>query len=115
MDKQKVKKKARTVSFLKEAAGAFVRFEVDPKAMTTITRAELSDNMQSVKFFVSVFPEEKEKEILVKLNKRNKEFKNYLKSKIRIKSLPDAYFALDKTWHLEMQIDKLSNINQAAA
>ena len=55
---------------LAEIASSFVRFEVDPKAMVTVTRTELSDDSKTAKFLVSVFPKNKEREILASLNKK---------------------------------------------
>ena len=59
----KIKKKEKLVSLLAEIAGSFVRFEVDPNAMVTVTRTELSDDSRTAKFLVSVFPKNKEREI----------------------------------------------------
>lgn len=94
----KLKKKERLISLLHEAASSFIRFEADPNAMVTVIRTELSDNGQSAKFYISVFPDEKEKEILDFLRKRVKNFKNFMKPKIKMKFLPDVSFEIDKTW-----------------
>ena len=82
----KMKKKEKLLSLLNEIAGSFVRFEVDPNAMVTVTRTELSDDSRTAKFLVSIFPKNKEREILAMLNKKNSVFKNYLKTKTRMKS-----------------------------
>ena len=107
MDSAKMKKKERLISLLAEIASSFVRFEVDPKAMVTVTRTELSDDSKTAKFLVSVFPKNKEREILASLNKKNSVFKNYLRTKTRMKSLPSAFFELDRSWEIELKIDKI--------
>lgn len=107
MDSAKTKKKEKLISLLDEIASSFVRFEVDPKAMVTVTRTELADDSKTVKFLISVFPKEKEREILTSLNKKNSVFKNYLKTKTRMKSLPSAFFELDRIWEIELKIDKI--------
>ena len=107
MDKAKIKKKEKLVSLLAEIAGSFVRFEVDHNAMVTVTRTELSEDSRTVKFFISVFPKNKERKILASLNKKNSVFKNYLKTKTRMKFLPSAFFDLDRSWEVELKIGKV--------
>ena len=92
---------------LAEIAASFVRFEVDPKAMVTVTRTELSEDSKTAKFLISVFPKNKEREILASLNKKNSVFKNYLRTKTRMKFLPSAFFELDRSWEIELKIDKI--------
>lgn len=103
----KIKKKEKLISLLAEIASSFVRFEVDPNAMVTVTRTELSDDSKTAKFLVSVFPKNKEREILTSLNKKNSIFKNYLKTKTRMKFLPSAFFDLDKSWEVELKIGNI--------
>lgn len=107
MDSAKIKKKERLISLLAEIASSFVRFEVDPKAMVTVTRTELADDSKTAKFLISVFPKNKEREILASLNKKNSVFKNYLRTKTRMKFLPSAFFELDRSWEIEIKIDKI--------
>jgi len=107
MDRVKMKKKEKLISLLAEIGGSFVRFEVDPKAMVTVTRTELSDDLRTAKFLISVFPKNKEREILASLNKKNSVFKNYLKTKTRMKFLPSAFFDLDRSWEVELKIGKM--------
>jgi len=108
MDGQKVKKKERLAALLSDTASSFIRFEVDPQAIVTITRTEVSENAHSVKFFISVFPDAKEKQIVTALNKKGPEFREYLKTKARLRILPTVYFEIDKGWKLGLKIDKLA-------
>lgn len=107
MNSAEIKKKEKLTSLLAEIAASFVRFEVDPKAMVTVTRTELSDDSKTAKFLISVFPKNKEREILASLNKKNSVFKNYLRTKTRMKFLPSAFFELDRSWEIELKIDKI--------
>lgn len=102
-----IKRKNRLASLLTEAASSFVRFEIDPNAIITITETEISKDLRSVKFFISVFPNEREEEILVGLKKKKFIFKNYLKRKTKINFLPSTYFELDKRWEIKMEIDNM--------
>ena len=107
MDSAKIKKKERFISLLTEIASSFIRFEVDPKALVTVIKTELSEDLRTVKFLISVFPKEKEREILSGLNKKNSDLKKYLKEKTRMKFLPAAFFELDRSWEIELKIDKI--------
>ena len=100
----KLKKKERLVSLLHDAASSFIRFEADPNAMVTVVRTELSDNLQSVKFYLSVFPDSHEEEILGFLKKKMRDFKNFMKPKIKMKYLPEADFEIEKAWKFEAGI-----------
>ena len=60
MDSAENEEKERLKSLLAEIAGSFVRFEVDPKAMVTVTRTEMSEDSKTAKFLISVFPKNKE-------------------------------------------------------
>src|SRR3989338_4714 len=104
MNRAKMKKKEKLISLLAEIGASFVRFDVDPKAMVTVTRTELSDDSRTAKFLVSVFPKNKEREILASLNKKNSIFKNYLMAKTRMKFLPSVFFELDRSWEVELKI-----------
>ena len=107
MDSAKIKKKERFISLLTEIASSFIRFEVDPKALVTVIKTELSEDLRTAKFLISVFPKEKEREILSGLNKKNSDLKKYLKEKTRMKFLPAAFFELDRNWEIELKIDKI--------
>lgn len=107
MDDQKIKKKERLASLLRDTASSFVRFEVDPNAMVTVTRVELSSDSSMVKFFVSVFPEAKEVETVKLLNKKKKEMKEFLRKETRLNILPYVEFEVDKGAKLERKIEEI--------
>ena len=92
----KLKRKERLVSLLHGAASSFIRMEADPNAMVTVVRTELSDNEQMVKFYISIFPDSKEKEVFDFLKKKIKNLKNFMKPKIKTKYLPEIDFEMEK-------------------
>jgi len=101
------KKREKTITLLKEIAGNFIRFEVDPKYMVTVHNVNVSDSGRKVKYGISVFPKDKEKETLTLLSKKRGEMKKYMKEKTRLGILPHITFEADKSWELEMRIDEL--------
>ena len=96
-----MKRKGRAASLLKDVVSSFIRFEVNPDAMVTVMRLEMTNDLRLAKVFISVFPEDKEREILATLKKKNREFKNFMKDKIKMRILPSVLFEIDKGWKLE--------------
>ncbi len=64
--------------FVKEKTGALI----------TVTRIASSEDLKSVKIFISIFPENKEKEILGILKGKAGELRRYICSQIKMKFLP---------------------------
>lgn len=107
IEAEKIKKKERLLSLLREVAGSFIRFEVDPDALVTAMRVELSKDASLARIFISVFPENKEKEIVGLLNKKKNEMKEYLKKETKLKVLPYVEFEIDKAIKMEREMDKV--------
>lgn len=104
-----IKRKGRAASLLKDVASSFIRFEINPAPMVTVMRVEVANDLRSAKVFISVFPEEKEKEILTALKKKKRELKNFMKDKIKMRILPSVTFEADKSWRMEKRINELLN------
>jgi len=62
----------------------------------TVMRVEISKDLRLARIFISVFPEEKEKEVLNLLKKKKRALYNYLKLKSKLKFLPSLSFEIDK-------------------
>ncbi|MCK6462286.1 MAG: ribosome-binding factor A [Candidatus Pacebacteria bacterium] len=107
MDSAKIKKKKRLASLLREVAGSFIRFEVDPEALVTATKVILSASTDYVRVLISVFPEKKEKEIVDLLNRKRKDLRKFLKAETRLQNLPEVSFEIDKGLKLETKIENI--------
>jgi len=101
------RRQERINSLLRTSASSFIKTYIGSGAVVTATKAEISPDLRLAKIFVSVFPEEKENEILRFLKEREREFKNFLKSNIRMKFLPRVFFEIDKREKIERRIDEL--------
>lgn len=94
-------------SLLKNLAASFIKTDIDSKAMVTVTRTETSDDLRLAKIFISVYPENGEKEIIDSLKNKAHDFRNYLKSKIKMKFLPSIVFEIDRELKMERKIEEI--------
>jgi ribosome-binding factor A len=102
-----IKRKGRTASLLKDVISSFIRFEVNPDAMVTVMRIEMESDLRLARAFISVFPEEKEKEIMGLLKKRGRILNDFRKTKTKLRFLPNVIFEIDKGWKLEQKMEEL--------
>ena len=103
------KKRGKTASLLRETIGSFIRLKVNIRAMITVMRVEMTDDLRLARAFVSVFPEEKEKEVLAALKRKNRELKDFMKAKIKMRILPSVIFEADKSWKMEKKLIDILN------
>lgn len=68
-------------------------------------RVEITDDLEQAKIFVSVFPDEKEKNILKLLDDLKPELVYYIRKQIK-SFLPDIFFEIDKSIKLERKIEE---------
>lgn len=71
-------------------------FSVEAGVISTIIRVETDADFKKAKIFVSVFPQEKEKSVINKLNSSAGQIQYFLNKKIRIKFVPRIRFFKDE-------------------
>jgi ribosome-binding factor A len=76
-------------------------------SLITITHADVAPNMRRATIYVSIFPDEKEQEAFVFLERQTRNFYTFMKSRIKIKFLPQVNFALDIGEKNRQRIDQL--------
>ena len=64
-------------------------------ALITVTGSEISQAGTRLKIFLSVYPAGEEKKVLGFANRKRSEFKEFLKEKIQMRSIPYIVFELD--------------------
>jgi ribosome-binding factor A len=102
-----LRKQERTKALLRNLAGSFIKSEIGTMAIVTVMRVETSGDLQRAKIFISVFPEEKEKEIFDLLKKKSFQFHRCLKSQLRTKFLPIVFFEIDRAIKIERKIEEI--------
>lgn len=92
----KVRRQERVNSLLRRIVSSFIKSEINSEALVTVMRVEISKDLRLARIFISVFPAEKEKEVLNLLKKKKRALYNYLKAKSKLKFLPSLSFERDK-------------------
>lgn len=101
-------KREKLVSVLREAAGNHLAEKRFEKTMVTVTSVDLSKNLKKATICVSIFPEDKEKIIIQKLNRGKGLFAKYIKKNTRISLVPLLSFSIDRGEKHRQKIDEIS-------
>lgn len=101
----------RVNSEVKKSLSSIISYDLkDPRledVMITITKCEVTKDMKNCKTFLTVMPEDKEKEIL-KLIKNSEAFiKRQLAQKVLLRNVPTINFVIDETEKYGAKIDRL--------
>ena len=89
-------------------AGQFLARESNVKALITVTRAELTDDLKSATIFLSILPERGE-EATLKLAKRlRSDLREYVKKHSFLHPIPFVEFEIDYGEKNRQRIDELT-------
>ncbi len=102
----KLLRQEKVNSLLKNLAASFLSKKT-ADVLITITRIETSKDLKSAKIFISIFPENKEKETLIWLNGEKNELRKFIGSQIKMKFLPSLEFEIDKEERSRKRIEEL--------
>ena len=83
--------------FVKEKTGSLI----------TVTRIDSSKDLKSVKIFISIFPESKEKEILHFLKGKAGELQKYIGAHVKMRFLPFFEIAIDEAEKARRKIENI--------
>lgn len=88
----------RVNQLLKKELGELILKEIDfPKdVLVTITRVETVPNLKESRIFISVFPENKEQEIIAFLNKKIYFLQQKINRRLKMRPLPRLVFVLEE-------------------
>lgn len=98
----------RVSELIKKYAAEFLSREADKSAIITVTRVSVSDNLKNATVFFSVYPEVSEEAALNFTKRKRREFKKYVKAKIRIRRIPFFDFEIDMGEKNRQKIEGLS-------
>ena len=92
---------------LRRIAADFLEMESNKKSLITVTRTTISKNFSSATIFITVLPESYENTALSFAKRNAGEFRNYVKSKMKLRVLPFFTFEIDKGEKTRQKIDEL--------
>jgi len=97
-----------------ETLSKILKEKIDPRVVFTILDISLPQKGGIMKVRISIFPDEKAKEVISDLNKDSLKIKNELKRKIYLRYLPKKIiFRYTKDWEEAQKIDKiLKSLNE---
>lgn len=93
---RKIRRQERINSLLRKIVSSFIKSEINSGALVTVMQVEISKDLRLAKIFISVFPEEKEKEAVDALKRKTRDLHQYLKTQSKLKFLPSLSFEIDK-------------------
>ena len=97
--------KLRTL--LKDLAAEFLQMETNRTALITVTDCKLAENEKSAKIYVSVLPVDAEDSALLFARRKRTDFRNYVKTRTRLKHIPVFDFLPDEGEKKRQRIDEL--------
>ena len=92
---------------LKGMAADFLQSESNYTSLITVTNADVSADLKRATIFVTVFPEDSEKDALNFLKRKRKGLKEFVKSKAHLRRIPFFDFEIDKGEKNRQLIDSL--------
>lgn len=93
---------------IREAAALFLQRESNYTSILTVTDVSLSERSNNATIFFTVLPEDKEKGALDFVKRKRTEFREYFKSRARMRALPFFDFEIDKGEKNRQRIDEIA-------
>ncbi len=93
---------------IREAAALFLQRESNYTSILTVTDVSLSERSNNATIFFTVLPEDKEKGALDFVKRKRAEFREYFKSRARMRALPFFDFEIDKGEKNRQRIDEIA-------
>src|SRR3989338_2862046 len=83
--------------------------------LVTVIRAEISEKLGGARIFISVFPKKFGEEVIRGIKKRTSYLRALLKTKLRIRIMPQINFILDRSMESIERIEEILNKYGAVA
>ena len=106
VDKRRQK---RIENYLIELASEFVKLKSTRRSLITITKATVLPNLTKATFYVSVLPEEFEKEALNFLRRKRPELREFIKKNSKLRKIPFVEIEIDKGEKNRQALEKISS------
>lgn len=101
-------RKDRVLSTLQKIVAQFLETEGEPGLLITVTNITISKDLRYSTIYLSIFPENKERETLITLDKKKKDLRNFVKIHTRLKTLPFFDIRIDEGEKNRQKIDAIS-------
>ncbi len=102
-------KDERFKEILRDLAAKFLQENGNGSSLLTVTRVELTKDRKHATIFFTVFPDKFEKTAFSFVERKSKEFRNYIKENARLAWIPEISFKIDFGEKNRQRIDTLLN------
>ncbi len=93
---------------IKDAAADFLNKESNRTSLITVTGANISKDFSNATVFFTVFPDDQQEQVLHFTRRKRSDFKEYLKSHLRLGRIPFVDFKIDEGEKHRQRIDEIS-------
>lgn len=100
-------KKGRRISSLSRLVAEFLNQNIESGVLATVTRVTLSKDGKNGTVFATIYPEEREREVMEAFKKKRKGLRLFLKEKGAFRQVPDFAFMIDIGEKNRRNIDSL--------
>lgn len=102
------RRKEKLTEIYKRAANSFIQDSVKfENTIVSVTNVELSDKLNHLKIFFSVFPDDKEAAVIKALKGLKGGLRGALAEEVRTKFVPEIDYVLDESDKKWLKIDEL--------
>lgn len=88
-------KERKIEELIRQLAAQFLQRESNGLSLVTVTAVTLSDKITKATVLLSVFPKDQEKQALDFARRKRTEFREYVKTRSKMRNLPAIDFAID--------------------
>ncbi|MEK7599282.1 MAG: ribosome-binding factor A [Patescibacteria group bacterium] len=109
------RRKERSPSLIKKLAAEFIGRNIGLAGVViTVTRVEIKSGFGRIEIFISVWPENKEKEIAAELKESERDFYEYMLKNFKIKYMPSFSFEIDRGEKARLKVEEILKKNRAS-
>lgn len=107
MERENTHRGEKAEAHLKRIAAEFLAMESNRTALITVTRTSVTRDLKHATVFITVLPEEREEQALKFARRRLSDFREYVKEKMRYRTLPFFAFEIDKGEKSRQKLDEI--------
>ena len=93
---------------IKHLSAEFLQRESSGSSLITVTNTDISKDLKRATIFITVLPETSEDSALNFAKRKRSDIRNYIRTKLKMKTLPFLDFEIDKGEKNRQRIDELS-------
>ena len=102
------RRRERLEEIYRRTVSAFLQRRLNSEgAVFSVTRAELSEKLDYLRIYFSLWPDQKEKDMLESLESLKRELRKELAREIKTKFVPEIEFFLDDSEKRRLKIEEL--------